>query len=62
MADDVPTGRSMDGGFRNAWKSRKVNRRNSMRNRKFGRAPERGTVRGLTMSGKHRNTGGSRNF
>jgi hypothetical protein len=49
----VPTGRSMFGGFRNARKSRKVNSRNSMRNGKFGRAPERGTVRGLTMSGKH---------
>jgi hypothetical protein len=58
----LPTGRSMNGGFRYARKSRKVNSRNSMRNRKFGGAPERGTVRGLTMSGRHRNTGGSQNF
>jgi hypothetical protein len=62
MADDLPTGRSMNGGFRNARKSRKVNSRNSIRSRKFGRAPEQGTVGGLTMSGQHGNTGGSRNF
>jgi hypothetical protein len=62
MADDMPTGRSMNGGFRNARNSRNVNSRNSRRSRKFGRAPERGTVRGLTISGKHRDTGRSWNF
>jgi hypothetical protein len=61
-ADEFPTGRSMNGGFQNARKSRKVNSQNPMRNRKFERAPERGTVRGLTMFEEHRNTGESRNF